>query len=441
MRNRGLRLSCAFVTSAFLSACDLEVPPPPPIPAVDVTIDFCSDEIPIWVGYQQLGQNWVRLTPNADGAVSFSAEYRVAIGIVRATGGDIHTELFYTTSNVLSAISNRSCPEEAGTKTVNGTVINFSGSQRALVGMGVSSVYREPGVNSFTLTNLPDRALDIMASRMTFVGELEQHANKTILRRTQTIAHNGTIPVLDFDATEAFTPTTASITVSAVNPDDFAYLTSNFFSQLQTSHLLTYIEPIANGTHQVEAIPAATSAAGDYHDVFVTVVSPTGTVRGAERFFRTPSPQTLAVGAELSNPILSTIATSPTTRIRTQLVWQAEYPSAVTVDYDQQLAFSANRYTITVTAGYLGATIFTWDIPMDDMSGAPGWQNSWGLQNGEYDWTVTAYGVRSELLLGAPPVENELARFAYRMSEPDVQPRRVSAPPRPTHPGFRARRR
>ena len=419
MRHGRIRVAGALAAAALATACDLDVAPPPPIPPVDITLDFCSDETPIWVGYLNLGQNWVRVTPDANGTVTFTAEYRVAIGMVRANGSDIRTELIYTTSNVLAAVSDQNCNEESGTKALTGTVINFTGTQRALVGMGVSSVYRLPGQNSFTLANLPTRALDLMASRMTFNGTLEQHANKTILRRSTNFQTGTSItPALDFDASEAFSPTTANVPLSGINTDDYAFLTNNFFSQLGTSHILTYVEPVGNGAHQVEAIPVAQSAAGEYHEVFVTVVSPAGHLRGAERFFRTPASHLLEVGPELSEPSVSSIATTPTLRLRTQLPLQTDYPSAITVEYNQQLQFSANKYTITVTAGFFGTSFNTWDIPMDDMGNAPGWQNSWGLQNGAYDWTVTAYGVRSALLLGAPPIENELTRFAVRNSDP-----------------------
>ena len=423
------RASIACAALAALAACDLSVEPPAPIPPVDVSIDFCSDDVPVWVGYQQLGQNWVRLTPDAENTVSFSAEYRVAFATVHQNGADTRTEVLYTTSNVLASISGRLCREESGNKALNGSVTGFSGSQRALVSMGVSSVYRIPGQNTFTLANLPTRPLDIMASRMTFVGDAEQHASRTILRRSQNLV--GNISQLDFDAAEAFTPTTANIAVTALSPEDDAYVLNNFFSQLETTHLLTYVEGITNGNITVEAIPSSSTAAGEYHEAIVTAISPAGHARGAERFFRTAASHAIAVGPELLPPVMSTITTTPYVRIRTQLPGQPAYPSAVMAEFDQELSFSANKFILTITAGYFGTTVFNWDIPMDDMSGAPGWQNSWGLQNGEHSWTVTAFGARADLLLGAPPAQDELAQFAIRFSDPPSQMRRFSRPPRP----------
>jgi hypothetical protein len=423
----------AILALALLSAaCDLETTPPEPQILIDVSVDFCADEIPIWVAYQNVGTPWVQLTPDAAGTVSFTAENRVALAFVHQNGADSRVEMIFTTNNVLEKISGIACLEESGSKTLNGSVAGFSGSQLALVGLSYSSVYRTPSQTAFTLANLPTRALDIMASRMNIIGTTQQHADRTILRRSQNLVSGGTIPVLDFSASEAVTPVSPTAVVSGVLGTDAAFVTSNFTSQLGTSHLLSYVEGITNGNVTFEALPAASLAAGDFHDVFVTAVSTVDGVRGAERLFRTPANQALALGPALSEPNVATISGTPYRRLRTTLAGQTAYPSAVSLAFDQQLQFSATQWFITVTSGYFGGLPFTWDLTIPDLSSVSGWQNAWGLQNGAVGVTATAHGVRGELLFGAPPKEEgETTVYATRTALGTTSPYVAGAVLRP----------
>ena len=422
----------ALALTLLTGACDLSTPPPEPQTLIDISIDFCADEIPIWVAFQNVGNPWERLTPDASGTVSFTAENRVAFAFVHQNGSDTRVEMIFTTNNVLEKISGIACLEETGTKTLNGSVAGFSGSQLALVGMSFSSVYRTPSQTTFSLSNLPTRPLDIMASRMNIIGTTQQHADRTILRRTQNFVSGATIPVFDFGAAEAITPVNPTAVVSGLLPTDQSFVQAHFVSQLGTSHLLSNVDGVVNGNVSFEALPTASLATGDYHDVFVTAVTTSDGVRGVERFFRTPANQSLPVGPVLNNPNISVLTATPYRRMRTVLTSQTAYPSAVSLEFDQQLQFSATNWLLTVTSGYFGGLPFNWDLQIPDLSGTSGWQNAWGLQSGTVDWTVTAYGVRGELLLGAPPKdEGETSVFALKMSTPSASPYRAGALPAP----------
>lgn len=440
MTHRSLRGVAAIAVLATTPACLDVANPVFQQPDIEVSLDFCADETPIWIAYQD-EDGWVRLTPDASGTVTFSAPYPVALAMVHVNGADTRGELILTTNTVLDKVSGQQCLEETGTKTLNGSTAGVQSEQLALITAGFASLYRTSAQNTFTLSNVATRPLDIIASRMNIVGTTEQHANRTIIRRSQNLVSGATIPLFDFEASEAILPTSATAVVSGLSASDQAFITNNFFSQLGTSHLMTYKEGITNGNVELDAIPGGNQATGDYHDVFITVTTTSQGVRGVERFFRVPGSHTLQVGPSLTSTNISTEGTTPYLRLRSRLPTQAEYPSASSVEFFQQSQFAATRWTITATAGvFAGVLAPFWDLQLPDFSGAPGWQNAWGLQpNVEYSWTTTSYGVRAELLFGAAPNDGELTQYALRMSEP-VGARR-SGPVRPVRPHQFGRRR
>ena len=423
MTKRFCRGAAAIATIATATACNLDVAPQVfQQPDVDVTLDFCANETPIWIAYQDEDE-WVRLTPDANGTVAFSAPYRTLLVFVRQNGADTHVEVVATLNTVLDDVSGKTCLEETGTKTLNGSTAGVNSGQLSLITAGFASLYRTPAQNTFTLANVATRPLDIIASRMNIVGTTEQHANRTIIRRSQNLVSGATIPLFDFDASEAILPTAATAVVSGLTISDSPFIINNFFSQLGTSHLLTYKEGITNGNVEVDAIPGGSQATGDYHDVFLTATTTSQGVRGVERFFRAPASHVLSLGPPLSPPTVSVPAggTTPYLRPRVEQPVQTDYPSAITAEYFQQTQFSATTWVVTVTAGVFSAVQVggqPWDFQVPDLSSLSGWQNSWGLTNTGYSWTVTAYGVRAALLFGATPNDGELTQYALRMSEP-----------------------
>ena len=87
--------------------------------------------------------------------------------------------------------------------------------------------------------------------------------------------------------------------------------------------------------------------------------------------------------------------------------------------YFQQINLSAISVTQYVTSGYARGTPSAWVIDVPNLRGAPGWDTDWELQAGTpVEWTVTAFGGRAELLLGAMPEDGEFIRYAIRHSDP-----------------------
>lgn len=404
----------AFFSLLLVAGCS-DSTSPEPQKLVDVLLDFCSNDTPVWFAYQNEGEAWTPISANTEGTYSFTANNHVILAFVRQSGTDYHTEIIYTTSTDLEKVTGQACLEEGGTKTLNGTIAGIAGAEQAVVTMNFSSVYLVPQQTSFALTQLATRPLDLVASRVIVNGNT-QAADRIILRRTVTLLNNATMPVLDFASVEAFAPATITAIVSGYSISETTLLQNNFFSQLETSLTLSAISGAGNGAMAVTTVPSTVLAAGDYHDMFAFGITSNGSVRGVERFFRSGN-QTLAIGGTLATPTVTTIGTTPYIRLRTQLSRQTEYGGAVNVEYDQQhLNQTVTTVSVTATAGFAGSGSWTLDIP--NLTSVAGWQNSWGLLGGggTIEWTVSAYSARAELLLGAKPADGETVNFASQSS-------------------------
>jgi len=409
------RRASAVLTALVTVGCGLDVADPEPEVPIEIKLDFCSNETPVWFAVQSTTGAWTIVTPDASGTFTFDATSRIGVVFVRQNGSDYKTDLIFTSNLDLEKLSGLVCVEESGTKQVNGSVTGLSGEEIGLVGMSFSSVFLTPQQSSFTLTQLADRPLDLVASRVDVSGVQQQHATKTVIRRAQNPTSGSTMAAINFDS-EGINPGFYTATVSGIGSEQ-AFLTNNFFSQLETSHTLTFVDAISNGALPFVAIPTSSLVAGDYHDLFVVATTPDGVARGAEQFFRIPADKAFTLGSTMAEPAVSVVGTTPYVRMGVQMAGQLEYSTMVTSDFHQQAAFSAIDVSMSVTASFFGGTPIQWDVQMPNLDGLPGWQNSWGLKTGAIDWTVTAYFGRPQLIFGAKPLdEGELVLFASRSS-------------------------
>lgn len=404
------------------SSCDLAVGPGPEGPR-DLALDFCSNETPVWFAFQNQGSSvWTRVDDDGNGTFRFTAEYRVTLVFVRQSGSDYHTEIIGATNRELSEISGLTCLEESGSKQLNGSVAGISGAQKAEVSMMFASPYLQSPQTSFTLQNLPDRSLDLVASRVLIPNPTVQLSDRIIIRRNQNLASGQTMPVLDFASSEAFDPTTNTIKVRNVTTGETAGLFNNFFSFLGTSHVLFFSELTDDADLSVPSVPGAQTIAGDYNDTFVFANNSDGRFRGVETFFRSSGDKTLTLGGyHQPTPSFTIVSTTPYLRHRARLGFgNGEYLAAVTFLLHQQFQqISVTDVTITVTAPYYTSSSTEWDLTVPDLSGVEGWQNAWGLQQGtQVTWRATVYRGRGTLVLGAAPDENEAILFAGRVSSP-----------------------
>jgi hypothetical protein len=423
------RLSLAS-TVAVLPACAFDPVEAAPQTPIDLALDFCSDQMPVWFGFQNEGQVWQRLLPDGDGTFRFTANNFVTVAWVLQNGADYATTIIGARNAELEEISGVACLEAAGTKQINGTFTGATGSLRALISMLFSSAFPLAQQTSYSLTQLADRPLDLVASRVNLTATA-QASDRIIIRRNLNLVNNATVPELDFAGPEAVEPQTVAVVITGLTGGEAGTMFNNFFSQLRTSHTLFFSQVSSSGQISVPAVPSEQTAAGDYHDVFINVNSTDGaSFRGVEQFFRTATDVILALGPmPPAAPRIDTETSNPYLRLSASME-AGSYSSAASFRFSQQFGQSSvTTMTVTVTAGfYEGSGVEPWFVLIPDFSTTDGWQNAWGLQPGTpVDWQTTSYLGRPTLVMGASPTEGETISFAGRLSLQPFQPSVLSA--------------
>lgn len=384
-----------------------------------VTFSYCAeDEPPIWVGVKDGDNPWQRVTAGTDGTYSlafFSGRGGIA-SVEDVGGGQYELDVFYAGASEMQQIANsaanQACnpdPVPPSGKTVNGSVANVGPGETASIALG-SSFETAGGLASanFTLSNVPDGPRDLIASRMTAATS---SPNSFIVRREINPANGSTLPVLDFNAAEAFAPAGAAVTVSGVGGDD-----AQIFSQLTTANgtgvILNLATDVTDGAFDYFGFPADKLLASDLQQVML-LASPPGDdppdARMASFYFRGAANGTLALGPKLT-PTVTSLATTPSQLLRTTAPAASEYDLFASVGYAQE---DGNEATVSMTSGYRGsATSWTLDIP--DLSGTAEYNAAaWGLSTGTpVAYTMIVYGGAFGFVTGAPPADGDSFQFA-----------------------------
>ena len=358
-----------------------------------VTISFCAADAPIWLAYQDGAGAWTRATPNS-GTNTYAfpiASGKVGVAAVDTVGTGFDLNVTYATTAEANGFGSAVGVGVCGGKTIHGTVANVSNSQFATITLGYSTKFVIPITSSaFSLTNVAAGAQDLFASR---IDAATQRADKLILRRGLNIADGGSLAVLDFNAAEAFAPTSANVTVSGLGADT-ASIASLFNGTRGSTYgfigtISDYLA--ATGAKPYDAVPLAQLASAELQQLIASASTANNnkSSRFSALYFRGPSDRTLALGPVLSTPTLTRLAGGAYSRVRAQLGVQSEYNRFFNADYSQSGLF--RNSTIGATTGYVGGG--AWDLSIPDLSGATGWNPTWGLQNGTgITWFVTAQG-------------------------------------------------
>jgi hypothetical protein len=301
------------------------------------------------------------------------------------TGFDLN--VIYATATELNGFGNALGFGQCGTKRLNGSVANVSATQAAFITLGYSTTFVSPAIaTTFQLTDVAAGPQDLFAAR---IAAATQRADKFILRRAVDIANNGTIPVLDFNAAEAFNPATANVTLANLGTDSASVstiFTGNRGSAFGFVGTITDYGA-ASGAVAYDAIPGTQLNSGELQALFASTTG-TSSSRSSGIYFRTPANQTVTFGPALSTPTVTRLAGGTYSRVQAQLPVQTDYARSFTASFSQS---GANRdVSITVTAGYSGGA--AWDVTIPAFSGG-GWLDTWGLLNGTpISWSVTANG-------------------------------------------------
>lgn len=250
------------------------------------------------------------------------------------------------------------------------------------------------GNASMTLLNLPAGPLDLVAIRGTINSAPEFVASRAIIRRALNPASGPSLAPLDFNAADAFTPTSSTWTFGNTNNEGFSI--SQYFRTAGGTAAILFAAPGVDRTATTRTIigmPAAQTANGDLHQVTATVqTAGTGTraTRQIIAFARTIGDRTVSFGPAMPVPAVTVVAGAPAGRLRAQGTLPAEYNSGVAFDMTQA---AITRYaTLQATRGFLGGGA-TYDVQMPDLTGVLGWDRNFGLRAGSLtSWWVSGGG-------------------------------------------------
>jgi hypothetical protein len=381
---------------------------------LDLELDFCASEAPIFLAFQNEGGAWTRVDPNGNQTFAFRAADKVGLAMVFQSGNRYSTEIVYAQNDELLPLSGGACTEVTGTKSLNGSVANVAVGSFAYVSMALSTVIMEPPPSTFTLTDLPNGPLDLLAHRGSLLATGEV-PNRVIIRRSENRISGTTMPVLDFASSEAQNPATNSLTVNGLVTGETNFIDLFFETATTFGHPLFLSEPFTSANQTIYHVPGSMTQAGDLHLIDVYGFTTGGSAyRGETQFYSNASNRTASFGGSLNVPTFTTVAASPTARLRMQLNAQSDYPAFVVALYDQT-GTTIRSVSVLGSAAYFESPL-TWDLAIPDLSVVPGFPTASGLQSGTQT-TMSAVGYNGDIAtyFGAP-AENSTLRYAARIS-------------------------
>ena len=407
----------AVAAIAALGACS-DGTGPDPVIVGPLTLDFCSNEVPIFFAYQNDGADWTEVQGTSDASFTFEATERVAVAMTFDRGDEMLTDIYYATRTELLPLSDRACTETFGAKTVNGSVSNVGVGDSAVVTMGGAETTVLPPPSTWTLQGVPNGPQDLVAHRE--VATIEGIVpDRVIIRRAQNPTNNATLAALDFSASSSDPLTVNVASISGLVGGEDNYLDVFFQTALGTDHWLYAAPFFSTNSQTIYGVPEGLTQTGDLHQLELQAQPSNGDrYRVVRRWYRNPANQSLSLGPTLNMPTISSLGTSPYLRLRASLQTQSEYDSFATAYFVQEEAGELFSVFVTHTAGYHGGAPNTWvlDIPPDlDDAGWP--SSAWLVSGGGTQWFVEAFDGALSDFIGAAPTENATIRWAGRTSD------------------------
>jgi hypothetical protein len=389
---------------------------------------FCEDDLPVWLAVQNGDGPWTPVTAGANNTFTFNLPTtRGGVAYVTQNGTNYDIEVIYASTTEFNLLTGNGAnpvsvcsPPETG-KTVTGSVTGLDDDQIAFITLGTSFAQATPLLEggSFTLRNVPDGEQTLIATRLSSGTGSSFAVNKIIVRHGVNPGDGTALPVLDFGASEAVDPASADVTIQGIGGDvanlgvSLVTSGSSFFGFGGSAFLFSAADiTSANATQTYYGVPDAQLATGDLH-VLQAFAQPPGedptTSRFALQYFRSVTDQTLTLGPPLTEPVVSVLAVDPYLRLRALLTVQTEYNQFASASFTQE----GHSATVAMTGGYLaGATQF--DLAIPDLSGAAGFQATWGPVAGvETSYDISAIGGTFAFgFLGQRPTNGSTTLFA-----------------------------
>ena len=408
MRSRWMTVAVAPVVALSLNCSDGTGPTQDELE--ELLLAFCGTDVPVWMGMQNDGGAWTRVTGDANNAFHLDVTPRFALATTHLTQNGYVTDVYYTTADEVRPLSGVACLETSGTKTVNGSVSNVAVGEQALVSMGSPEAVVTPPATGWSLSGVATIPQDLVAHRFSATSGVP---NRVIIRRAENPVNNATLPVLDF-ANQGQAIATNTATVTGLAAGDNNYYDIAFLTATGSAHFLFALDGFTSTSQALYGVPSALTQAGDAHRLSFNADASSGVAyRTVLHTTRLPGDKIITFGAALSTPTISTVGTTPYARMRAQLPAQPDYMSFATAFFVQ----STRSFFVTVSNDYVEGAVTTWNLEVPDVTAASGFPAGAGLQSGvTTSWFVEAYDGTLSAYIGSTPVDGSTVRYAGRSS-------------------------
>ena len=355
----------------------------------NVTLDFTScstDTRARWVAYQDGAGTWTQVAGASD---------MYHFTITAATGGFAYVTQPQLSSSTTLAVQFMSRAEMSAApilfcqpgpiKLVNGTLANVGAAQLVNISMGGAFALAVGAIPNFALPGVADGAHDLVAY---LYGGAPSATDKMIIRRDQNVATNGSLAPLDFGGAEAFTPASASISVSGLVAGDGMVSTTSYLTGASCDAGTLYQQFPFASPFTVYGVPAGQQRGSDFHSVLVTAAGANSN-HSAQLSFHTLGSKAVVLPAPLASVNVQ-VVNAGYKRLIATFGLAADYNSGASLYYIPKTGVP-HPVTISATAAYIGSSNAT--LAMPDFTGVAGWSDVWAAGVGiGTNYTISAVG-------------------------------------------------
>jgi hypothetical protein len=369
-----------------------------------IDLDFTTCPFhPVWLAYQDGGPAapWVAAAGSGNVFhVSFTGS-RGGLAFAYNSSGISAVSVLYQARSAFAA--GLYCGAASARYSVNGSLAGLGAGDLAEVSLG-SGISTLAGNGPFSILNVAPGPQDLVAYRHNAAGTTPDLA---IIRRGVNVANGGFLAAaVDFGTSEAFAPTSATITISGAVAGESLFHGMNYQVGTGCQDTVLYgTLPITGSTFTAHGIPAAQQAAGDYHGLTAFARTGTTSSRTVYRYTHALADATLALPAALPGPTITALA-GGYKRLQADYTLPADYLGGTSTNFNYVDSIAKHAVAMSASPAYLGGAGVT--LAMPDFSGLAGWDSAWAPAAASTG-TWNASGVT-----GAPPfcIEGMLYAFA-----------------------------
>lgn len=378
-----------------------------------VSMAFCGGDLPAWFAYRNEGFQWQQLGPTGNG-FTFNATQRVAVAFVFVGAGGSDFNVYFVDRSELAFFDESQC---GGSRNYSGSVSGLATGQSALITLGPSNDLANASAPTFSLEQVPNGALDLVAARGVVASGTFPSPDRLIVRRGLDLPTGAVIPDLNFSAAESFAPATASATVTNVPSGAQSSVQSSLLTATGTLGLLQYTQS-ATMPVSLYFVPSDKLLSSDLHEIYADATQSNNSVgQGYVEYTATIGDRTLALGAALTAPTVTTPGSGAYSRPLAAFSSQADYSAVVLARFLQSSLNTSVFVTLVATDTYHGGTPGTWALAVPDFSGTAAFDDSWMLRTGiSTTYLTEAFSGPNQLVFGGTPSAGQSYRFAYRQS-------------------------